>query len=96
MPAQLNRYQLQVTIEPELHSFQGVLHLDYTNTEETSLDSLFFRLLPNGQRSYGNGSLDIDWVRLNELDQSFQLSLENTVLELKSGAEPETWGRSAN
>lgn len=81
----LNRYQLQVTLEPEQHRFQGRLHLDYTNSENTPLDKLFFRLLPNGQRSYGDGSLIVDWVKVDDQDTPSTLSLEDTILEVPLG-----------
>ncbi|HWQ83065.1 MAG TPA: M1 family metallopeptidase, partial [Anaerolineales bacterium] len=82
VPDVLNRYQLDVSITPEQLSFQGNLVLDYTNLESTALGTLFFRLLPNGQRSYGNGSLSVDNVQVNGENQAVNLSLEDTILEV--------------
>ena len=59
-----------------------MLQLDYTNAENDPLDSLFFRLLPNGRRSYGDGSLKVDWVTVNGAEQPTELSLEDTILEV--------------
>ncbi len=52
-------YTIHLEISPENLKFEGQLKLDYTNTETVSLPYLIFRLLPNGQGSFGNGSLDV-------------------------------------
>lgn len=92
IPADLNRYQLQVSIEPDELRFQGALNLAYINTETTALDSLYFRLLPNGQRSYGNGSLNITSVEVAGVSQPLQLSQEDTVLQVSLGKNLEPGG----
>ncbi len=92
IPADLNRYQLQVSIEPDELRFQGVLNLAYINTDATALDSLYFRLLPNGQRSYGNGSLSVTSVEVGSVAQPIQLSQEDTVLQVSLGKNLEPGG----
>ena len=84
-----NHYYLQVSMDPEQRSFQGQLNLDYTNSENTSLDRLFFRLLPNGHRSYGNGSLQVNEIKIAGIVQPVHLSQEDTVLEINLGEELE-------
>jgi hypothetical protein len=56
--------------------------VQYTNTETTSLDKVYFRLLPNGHESYGNGSLTVSRTQVNGQTAETQLTLENTVLEI--------------
>ena len=92
IPADLNRYQLQVSIAPDELRFQGALNLAYINTEATALDSLYFRLLPNGQRSYGNGSLCVTSVEVAGVAQPIQLSHEDTVLQVNLGKNLEPGG----
>ncbi len=85
LPETLNRYLLNVTIEPDQSRFQGALQLEYTNTENIALEQLFFRLLPNGQRSYGNGSLNVGEVKVGGAIQPTSLSVDDSVLEVELG-----------
>lgn len=55
----LPHYSMQVELAPDGHSFSGQMTLDYTNTETVRLDELVLRLIPNDDKSYGNGSLKI-------------------------------------
>ena len=57
------RYLLALDIDPSLRSFQGRGRVEYTNQEDIPLDEVYFRLLPNGQKSYGNGSLTVREVQ---------------------------------
>ena len=81
----LNHYLLNITIDPDQSRFQGTLLLDYTNTEDSALEQLFFRLLPNGQRSYGNGALNGGEVKVDGAVQPTSLSVEDSVLEVELG-----------
>jgi hypothetical protein len=54
----LNLYNLSVELNPD-QTFQGEMEVNYTNSEPVPLDSLYFRLFPNGGASYGNGSLTV-------------------------------------
>ena len=59
-------YTIHINIHPELLTFEGQIRLDYTNTETVSLPYLIFRLMPNGQGSFGNGSLEVSSVLADE------------------------------
>ncbi len=75
-------YQIDLFLDYDRQSFDGRLNLDYTNMESISLDRLYFRLLPNGNKSYGNGSLIVDQVKVGEQLIETGLSLEDTILEV--------------
>lgn len=75
------RYDISLQIAQDLKSFQGNARVDFTNNENEPLDALFFRLFPNGKGSYGDGSLNVQAVRLEGLPVEPRLSLSNTVLE---------------
>jgi hypothetical protein len=77
------RYALEVAIDYETHSFKGIERLDYTNAEGVALDRLYFRLLPNGGKSYGNGSLSVSDVLVDGQPAGTKLSLEDTILEVE-------------
>ncbi len=76
------RYHLALDVDYTNHRFQGQSQVTYTNQESDPLDQLFFRLYPNGKKSYGEGSLAVESVLLNGLTVTPQLSLEDTVLEI--------------
>lgn len=80
--AQATRYILALDIDPSLRSFQGRAQVQYTNREDVPLQSLYFRLLPNGQKSYGDGSLAVSEVRVNGETALSKLSAQDTVLEI--------------
>lgn len=79
----LTRYDIDLAIDYENRSFDGRQTVDFTNTERTPLDKLNFRLFPNGQRAYGNGSLMVSEVTVNGTPVEPALSLEDTVLEAR-------------
>ena len=76
------RYTLDLAIDYEAHSFQGHERLDYTNAEDVGLDKLYLRLLPNGGKSYGDGSLSASNVTLGGQPANARLSLADSVLEV--------------
>ena len=78
----LTQYDIELVIDYEGHTFQGRSQVDYTNTEDVPIDSLYFRLLPNGHNSYGNGSLSVSQVRVDGKPVETKLSLSDTVLEV--------------
>ncbi|MFQ5596408.1 MAG: M1 family metallopeptidase, partial [Anaerolineae bacterium] len=80
---ELTRYAIDVTIDFENLSFTGREVVNYTNAERTPLDKLYFRLFPNGGRSYGNGSLTVSGVTVDGKPVEPKLSLEDTVLEVR-------------
>lgn len=79
----LTRYAIDVTIDYDHLSFSGREVVDYTNTERTPLDRLYFRLFPNGGRSYGDGSLTVSSVTVDGETVEPLLSLEDTVLQVR-------------
>lgn len=76
------RYDLQFEIDFAQASFRGELMLQYTNLENTDLDRLYFRLFPNGGKSYGDGSLQVSGVREGEKELQWKLSMQDTVLKV--------------
>ncbi len=76
-----SRYDLNITINYQDVSFSGQAQIDYTNNEDTTLDRLYFRLLPNGRGAYGNGSLTVTQAYVNQQIIQPVLSANNTVLE---------------
>jgi hypothetical protein len=79
---ELNQYELSVKLNPD-QTFQGKMAVNYTNSESESLGSLYFRLFPNGGASYGNGSLSPSDVKVGDQPAGSNLSLSNSVLEVK-------------
>jgi len=77
------RYSIALNIDPSLRSFQGGARVEYTNQEDVTLDEIYFRLLPNGHKSYGNGSLKVSEVLLNGEVAPTELSLQDTVLKVE-------------
>jgi len=76
-------YTITVSVDYPNHTFQGHETVKYTNAEEVSLDRLYFRLFPNGQKSYGNGSLTTSQVGADGQPVETQLSFENSTLEVQ-------------
>ena len=79
----LTRYDIDLVIDTSAHTFDGQARVDVTNTEGQPLESLYFRLLPNGGQSYANGSLTVSQIRVEGDAAKTALSLDDTVLELK-------------
>lgn len=77
------RYTIRVDIDYESHTFQGSAQIIYTNQEDVLLDSLYFRLFPNGHKSYGDGKLEVSAVSVDGLSVETALSVSNTVLMVK-------------
>jgi hypothetical protein len=83
LPEDLTHYDIQLHIDFEEHAFHGHATVTYTNIEDVPLDSLFFRLYPNGHQTYGNGRLIVTQIKVDgELVES-RSSLLDTVLEVK-------------
>jgi len=80
------RYHLALNVDPSNHRFSGLSRLTYTNQEDTALDRLYFRLLPNGKKSYGNGSLKVDSLIIEGKVVEPLLSQQDTVLEVPLSA----------
>ncbi len=78
----LNHYQISLALDYPKPAFKGTLQFTMTNREVVPLDQLYFRLIPNGGRSYGDGSLTVTETQLNGAPVETRLSKENTVLEI--------------
>ncbi len=78
--ADFPRYNLTLTILD--NTYQGQAHITYTNTETTALNQLYFRLLPNGHNSFGDGSMTIANLTVDGQPASSTLSVSNSALEV--------------
>lgn len=78
----LNQYVIQLTINSD-QTFSGRMQVYFTNRETVNLESLFFRLFPNGGASYGTGSLYVSNVMVNGAPAQTWLSLIDSVLEVE-------------
>ncbi len=88
------RYRIALDVDPDAVHFRGISGVTYTNTENVPLDEVYFRLLPNGQKSYGNGSLAVSAVRIAGQPAETQLSDSDTVLKVKLPARLEPGGQT--
>ena len=79
----LTHYTLSVNLDTVANAFAGHAQVELTNTENQTLESLYFRLLPNGGLAYGNGSLNVLYTLVNGHDAETRLSVNNTVLQVK-------------
>jgi hypothetical protein len=75
------RYFIQVMLDPDdPSSFTGVQRVRYTNTEDVSLDAIYFRLYPN-LPGYG-GSMTVDKVMLDGAPVETVLEAANSALRV--------------
>jgi hypothetical protein len=77
------RYTISLTLGSDGRTFQGYQDVAYTNVTSATLDSLVFRLLPNGGRSYGDGSLAVSQVQVNGAPVEAQNQPDTSVLQLR-------------
>lgn len=80
--AQAPRYLLALQIDPSLSSFVGQAHILYTNQENVTLDEIYLRLLPNGKKSYGGGSLTVSQIQVDGASALTELSGSDTILKI--------------
>jgi aminopeptidase N len=78
--ANATQYQIDLTIAPDLASYSATQKVRYTNTETTTLDSVYFRLFPNAP-SYG-GHLTVSSVQLNGADIKPILEVGDSALKV--------------
>ena len=74
------RYAIQMEIDFTAGAFSGRSLVEVTNQESAPLESLYFRLLPNAQKSYGNGWLEVTRIALDGQVVAPELSVSDTVL----------------
>lgn len=80
----VSKYQLWVEfkIGEGRPSFSGHGRLDYVNNEDVSLDELYLRLYPNGDGTYGAGSLAMSDVTVDGEPIAPELELGGTAVRL--------------
>jgi len=76
------RYTITLDIAEDLLGFTGSARVEVTNAETVPLDALYFRLLPNGKGSYGDGSLRVVRTSQDGREAPTALSVEDTVLKV--------------
>ncbi len=79
---QAPRYLLALQVDPSLSSFVGQARILYTNQENVTLDEIYLRLLPNGKKSYGDGSLTVSQLRVDGASATTELSDSDTILKV--------------
>ncbi len=87
-------YALSLNVDYDDLRIDGLAEIDYTNNESVALDRLYFRLIPNGKGSYGNGRLDVKQTTINGKPVQTELSDQDTVLAV-SLVEPLLPGQKA-
>ena len=89
----ITTYDMELEVDFNEGSYEGIAEIGYTNLEDTSLENLFFRLFPNSGRAYGNGRIEILEVKVDDQDIQSEYSLGDSTLELKL---PETLSPGEN
>jgi tartrate-resistant acid phosphatase type 5 len=82
IPANLTHYTLRVDIDYTGLAFKGYTRIDYTNTENESLDSLYLRLYPNLGQSYGNGRIIVNPALVNGQQAETKMSMYESIVEV--------------
>jgi hypothetical protein len=75
-------YAMELVMAADLRSFQAQAEVEFTNLENSDLNELYFHLLPNGDGSYGNGSLRILHTNVNGQEAQPELSLGNSIIKV--------------
>jgi len=75
-------YQINIEVDLDEGSYEGSAKIDYTNLEQTSLESLYFRLFPNGGGIYGSGFLKVESVMAGGEKAITALSIDDSVMEV--------------
>jgi len=74
-------YSITLNVAYDASTFSGVQAVDYTNTEDVALDRVYFRLIPNGKGSFGNGSLAVTKMTVAGKAVDLQPGGDRSVLE---------------
>lgn len=83
IPADLTHYILRLEIDDSLKAFTLDSRIEYTNTEDVSLDSLYFRLYPNFGQSFGDGQLSIQSTLVDGQPAQTRMSLLNSIVQVQ-------------
>gem|GEM_PF-819923 len=82
IPANLTHYTLRIDIDYTRYTFKGYSRIDYTNTENISMDRLYFRLYPNYGQTYGNGMIMIKPAIVDGQRAETSLSMAASIVEV--------------
>lgn len=74
------RYDIKLQLNYADASYTGQQTVTYTNTEDVALNTLYFRLFPNGGSSYGDGHLNVTNTKVDGVSAQTSLSINDTVL----------------
>jgi hypothetical protein len=74
------RYQIDLTIAPDMKSYTATQIVTYTNVETATLKEVYFRLFPNSP-AYG-GQLKITSLRANGVNVTPKYELDNTAMRI--------------
>lgn len=75
-------YQIDIEIDFDNGTYNGSVEIDYVNLERTGLESLYFRLFPNGGGIYGSGFLEVGSAMVDNEEASTIVSVDDSVMEL--------------
>jgi hypothetical protein len=74
------RYQIDLTIAPDMQSYSATQIVTYTNVETATLNEVYFRLFPNSP-AYG-GELKIEALRAAGMIVTPTYELDNTAMRI--------------
>ncbi len=87
-PADMARYLMDVTLDPESQSLGGTIEVAFTNHTGSPVDAVPFRLFPNAEY-YGEGSTTVSNVSIDDRAVVPVLDVVDTVLFVPLGHELE-------
>lgn len=74
-------YRISATLDPGSNQIAGTQTVRYTNTENTPLNEIYFRLYVNAPH-YNEGEIDVGDVQVNGTPVEAQLEVDDTALKL--------------
>ena len=74
-------YQIDATLDPDQHIVTGTQTVRLTNTENTPLNELYFRLYVNAPH-YNEGGITVDAVQINGAAAQTTLEVDDTALKI--------------
>ena len=78
----LTVYDIRVEIDFPAGEYSAEMIVKYRNQEDTALDRLYFRLYPNGGKSYGSGLIQVLNISAGGRIKDTMYSLEDSALEV--------------
>lgn len=73
-------YDIDLIVDYDAGSFEGIAIIDYTNSTGMALSELFFRLYANDDGLYGTAFIQILDIAIQTDSRSFSLYLDDTVV----------------